>query len=110
MPDAGYSRQFGSDAFARAFARIENHYFVHAGWLEEGQLLRDAGRLRAIPGVIVQGRYDIATPPATAWDLHRVWPEAEFQLVEGAGHAFSEPGIQTALLDATDGFAAATRP
>ena len=106
LPDERYSRQFGGDEFARAFARIENHYFVHAGWLEEGQLLRDANRLRAIPGVIVQGRYDMATPPRTAWDLHRAWPEAEFRLVEGAGHAFSEPGIQTALLDATDRFAA----
>ena len=105
MPNEGFSRQFGADDFARAFARIENHYFVHGGWLEEGQLLRDVGRLRAIPAVIVQGRYDIATPAASAWDLHRAWPEAEFRLIEGAGHAYSEPGIQTALLDATDRFA-----
>jgi len=55
--------------------------------------------------VIVQGRYDVATPAATAWELHRAWPQAEFRLVEGAGHAFSEPGIQAALLDATDRFA-----
>ena len=105
MPNEGFSRQFGADDFARAFARIENHYFVHGGWLEEGQLLRDVGRLRAIPAVIVQGRYDIATPAASAWDLHRAWPEAEFRLIEGAGHAYSEPGIQTALLEATDRFA-----
>jgi proline iminopeptidase len=105
LPDEGYTRQFGADDYARAFARIENHYFVHAGWLEEGQLLRDAPRLREIPGVIVQGRYDVATPAATAWELHRAWPQAEFRLVEGAGHAFSEPGIQAALLDATDRFA-----
>ena len=107
LPNAGYSHQFGDGEFARAFARIENHYFTHAGWLEEGQLLRDAGRLRRIPGVIVQGRYDIATPAATAWELHRAWPEAEFHLIEGAGHAYSEPGIRTALLDATDRFAGA---
>ena len=105
LPNEAYSRQFGADAFARAFARIENHYFVHAGWLEEGQLLRDAHRLRPIPGVIIQGRYDIATPAATAWDLHRAWPEAEFQLIDGAGHAYSEPGIRDALLAATDRFA-----
>ncbi|MGD9510794.1 MAG: prolyl aminopeptidase [Geminicoccaceae bacterium] len=105
LPNEGYSRHFGADDYARVFARIENHYFVHGGWLEDGQLLRDVGRLRSIPGVIVQGRYDIATPAASAWDLHRAWPEAEFTLVEGAGHAFSEPGIQSALLDATDGFA-----
>ena len=58
-----------------------------------------------IPAVIVQGRYDIATPPASAWDLHRAWPESEFHLIEGAGHAYSEPGIQSALLAATDRFA-----
>ena len=63
-----------------AFARIENHYFVNAGWLEEGQLIRDAARLKAIPAIIVQGRYDIACPVASAWDLHRAWPEAEFHL------------------------------
>ena len=105
LPNAGYSQQFGADEFARAFARIENHYFVHDAWLEEGQLLRDVGRIWDIPGVIVQGRYDIATPAASAWDLHRAWPEADFVLVEGAGHAYSEPGIQTALLAATDRFA-----
>jgi proline iminopeptidase len=106
LPDPGYSEQHAQDDYALAFARIENHYFVHGGWLEEGQLLSDAGRLRGIPGIIIQGRYDIATPPATAWDLHRAWPEADFVMVEGAGHAFSEPGIRTALLDATDRFAA----
>lgn len=105
LPNAEFSRQFGADDYARAFARIENHYFVHGGWLAEGQLLRDVGRLRAVPAVIVQGRYDIATPVASAWDLHRAWPEAEFRLVEGAGHAYSEPGIQTALLEATDRYA-----
>ena len=105
LPDEGYSRQFGDDDFARAFACIENHYFVHGAWLEDGQLLRDIGRLRDIPAVIVQGRYDIATPLASAWDLHRAWPEAEFVLVEGAGHAYSEPGILAALLAATNRFA-----
>ena len=105
LPNAEFSRQFGADDYARAFARIENHYFVHGGWLDEGQLVRDVGRLRAVPAVIVQGRYDIATPVASAWDLHRAWPEAEFRLVEGAGHAYSEPGIQTTLLEATDRYA-----
>lgn len=105
LPDPAYSRQHADDAYALAFARIENHYFVHAGWLEEGQLIRNAPLLRAVPAVIIQGRYDIATPAATAWDLHRAWPEAEFVLVEGVGHAFSEPGIRDALLAATDRFA-----
>ena len=105
VPNEGYSRQFGDDRYARAFARIEDHYFVHAAWLEEGQLLRDVGSLRDIPAVIVQGRYDIATPPASDWDLHRAWPEYDVHLIEGAGHAYSEPGIQSALLAATDRFA-----
>ncbi|HEX6014344.1 MAG TPA: prolyl aminopeptidase [Geminicoccaceae bacterium] len=105
LPDGKLSRQHGEDGFALAFARIENHYFVHAGWLEEGQLIRDARRLRAIPAAIVQGRYDIATPAATAWDLHKAWPEADFVLVEGAGHAATEPGIQHHLVEATDRFA-----
>jgi proline iminopeptidase len=105
LPDEATSRHFGEDNFALAFARIENHYFVHAGFFEEGQLLRDAGRLRGIPGVIVQGRYDVATPMKTAWELHRAWPEAQFRLVPDAGHAFDEPGILHHLLEAADRFA-----
>jgi proline iminopeptidase len=105
LPDASLSTAFAKDEFAVAFARIENHYFVHGGWMEEGQLIRDAGRLKGIAGAIVQGRYDMATPPATAWALHRAWPEAEFHIIEGAGHAFSEPAILDRLIRATDGFA-----
>jgi len=86
-----------------AFARIENHYFAHRGWLEEGQLIERAReRLAGIRGVIVQGRYDVCTPARTAWDLHRAWPEAELQLIADAGHASSEPGIVDALVRATD--------
>ncbi|GGD13770.1 prolyl aminopeptidase [Aureimonas glaciei] len=105
LPDPATSEAFYDDDFAIAFARIENHYFVHAGWMEEGQLIRDARRIRHIPGVIIQGRYDMATPPVTAWDLHKAWPEAEFHLVEAAGHVYSEPGILDRLIAATDGFA-----
>jgi proline iminopeptidase len=105
LPEPATSASFGRDDFAIAFARIENHYFVHGGWMEEGQLLRDAGKLKGIPGVIIHGRYDMACPAATAWDLHRAWPEADFQLVEGAGHAYSEPGILHSLISATDRFA-----
>ncbi|MFD1331957.1 prolyl aminopeptidase [Methylopila musalis] len=104
-PDPAIAGQHGDDDYALAFARIENHYFVHGGWLEEGQLIRDAGRLAAIPGVIVQGRYDVATPAVTAWDLRRAWPQAAFHMVDDAGHAFSEPGILDRLVRATDGFA-----
>jgi len=96
---------FADPHYAIAFARIENHYFVNGGWFDEGQLIREASRLRGIPGVIVQGRYDVCTPPATAWDLHRAWPEAELVMVPDAGHAFDEPGILSATIEATDRFA-----
>ena len=90
--------------FALAFARIENHYFRHGGFLDEGQLLRDAGRLADIPGVIVQGRYDVVCPATSAWALHRAWPGSELTIVDDAGHSFFEPGITSALVEATDRF------
>jgi proline iminopeptidase len=93
-----YAAQGADETYALAFARIENHYFVNAGFFAEGQLIADAGRLGDIPGVIVQGRYDVCTPARTAWDLHRAWPDAAFTLVPDAGHAWSEPGIRDALL------------
>ncbi len=105
LPDAGAIAKYGDGEYALAFARIENHYFVHQGWLDEGQLIRDAHNLAGIPGVIVQGRYDMACPAQTAWDLHQAWPEAEFHMVEGAGHAYSEPGILAQLMAATERFA-----
>src|SRR5665811_133300 len=71
---------FSMRANATAFARIENHFFMHGGWYDDGQLRRDAARLRDIPGVIVQGRYDMCTPAFTAWDLHKEWPEAGFKI------------------------------
>jgi proline iminopeptidase len=104
LPDPATSGKFGEDEFAIAFARIENHFFVHAGWLDEGQLIREAGKLADIPGVIVHGRYDMPCPLRYAWQLHKAWPRAEFHLIEGAGHAFSEPGILDRLIRATDGF------
>jgi proline iminopeptidase len=107
LPEPATSDPFHEDDFALAFARIENHYFVHAVWLEEGQLLRDAGKLAEIPGVIVHGRYDMPCPARYAWQLHKAWPKAEFHLIEGAGHAYSEPGILDRLIRATDGFAGA---
>ncbi|KAA1380712.1 prolyl aminopeptidase [Aeromicrobium fastidiosum] len=105
LPDAHMVEQFTQDAFAVAFARIENHFFTHDGWFGDEQLIRDAGRLRDIPGVIVQGRYDMCTPATTAWDLHRAWPEAELHMIADAGHALSEPGIVDAIVAATDRFA-----
>ncbi len=105
LPEPSTSGKFGEDDFAIAFARIENHFFVHSGWLEEGQLIRDAGKLAGIPGVIIHGRYDMPCPARYAWELHKAWPDAEFHLIEGAGHAFSEPAILDQLIRATDRFA-----
>ncbi len=105
LPDPQMAVRHGEDRFAVAFARIENHYFVNGGFFEEGQLIRDASRLKDIPGVIIQGRYDICTPMQTAWDLHRAWPEAAFVVVPDAGHAWTEPGILHEIVSATDRFA-----
>jgi proline iminopeptidase len=96
---------FAAPHYAIAFARIENHYFVNEGFFDEGQLIRDVDRIKNIPAVIVQGRYDICTPPVTAWDLHRAWPEAQLVIVPDAGHSYDEPGILSALIEATDAFA-----
>jgi len=105
LPRPALRELFGQAEYALAFARIENHYFVHDAFLEPDQLLRDAHRIRHIPGVIVQGRYDLATPMRTAWDLHRAWPEAAFHVVPDAGHAYDEPGTLHQLIEATDRFA-----
>ena len=104
LPDATLDEAHGDPHFALAFSRIENHYFVNKGFLEYQQLLRDASKLHGIPGVIVQGRYDMVCPVKTAWELHKAWPEAKFQLVNNAGHSFKEPGILDALIRATDEF------
>lgn len=104
LPNPAFSTSFGDDHFALAFARLENHYFVNDCWLEDGQLLRNAHRLHGIPGVIVHGRYDMPCPARYAYALHKAWPDAEFHLIEGAGHAWSEPGILDQLLRATDRF------
>lgn len=107
MVDPDIQSRFSAAAFADAFARIECHYFIHGGFFEsDDQLLRQCDRIRAIPTVIVQGRYDVVCPMRSAWDLHRVFPEAELIVVPDAGHSMTEPGIMTALLDATDRFVA----
>jgi proline iminopeptidase len=105
LPRPDVVSTFADPHYALAFARIESHYFVNRGFFDDGQLIRDASALVDIPGAIIQGRYDICTPAVTAWDLHRAWPEAEFVMVPDAGHAFDEPGILDALIEATDRFA-----
>lgn len=110
IPDPATVAAVSEDRFAIAIARIENHFMVHKGWLEEGQLIRDAGRLKGIPGWIVHGRYDVCTPVETAWALHRAWPEAGLHIVPDAGHAFDQPGILHRLIEATDAFADGAEP
>ena len=105
LPEPKLSEQHDDPHFALAFARIEAHYFINNCWLEPNQLLRDAGRLEGIPGTIVHGRYDMPCPARYAWQLHQAWPLSDFRLVEGAGHAFSEPGILDQLIRATDRYA-----
>jgi proline iminopeptidase len=105
-PDSDAIHEAHTDvASSVAFARIENHFFSNGGWMDDGQLLRDAQKLKDTPVVIVQGRYDTCTPAATAWELHRQLPSAEFHVIPDAGHSLTEPGIFSALLDATDKFA-----
>ncbi|CAN1722598.1 putative proline iminopeptidase [Hyphomicrobium sp. 1Nfss2.1] len=102
LQDPERIRQFGADAYAIAFARIECHYFVNGGFFErDDQLIANAGRLAGIPGTIVHGRYDVVTPLKNAWDLKQAWPEADLRIVVDAGHAMSEPGIAHELVSAT---------
>ena len=101
----GYLAQFEDPAYAAAFARIECHYFINRGFLEsDAQLLEDAARIRRIPGVIVQGRYDVVCPMRSAWDLHRAWPQADLRIVPDAGHSAFEDGNIHELVAATDRF------
>jgi proline iminopeptidase len=106
LPDSDLQQKFGESHFADAFARIECHYFINHGFLAmEDQLLRNCDRIRHLPTVIVQGRYDVVCPMMSAWELHRALPEAEFVVVPDAGHSMTEPGIRSALIEATDRFA-----
>ncbi len=92
-------RTEGASDFARAFARIENHYFANGGFLAPEQaILANMGRIDSIPGFIAQGRHDMICPPLAAWTLASLWPAARLEIVPRAGHALSEPGITAALL------------
>ncbi len=107
LPNEAYLSRTGEDSFADAFARIECHYFMHGGWVTgEKSLLNPANiaRMKHIPCVIVQGRYDVVCPMESAWALHRAWPEADLKIIEDAGHAAHEPGILDALIEATERF------
>ncbi|MHA6317411.1 prolyl aminopeptidase [Altererythrobacter sp. CAU 1778] len=102
LPDEDLLDSFADPAKAIPFARICAQFFLEDFFLEEAQLLRDVGRIKHIPGIIVQGRHDICTPPTSAWALKKAWPEAELWIVHDAGHSASEPGIIDGLVRATD--------
>jgi proline iminopeptidase len=105
IPDADTIAQFDEADNALALARIECHYFVHNAFFEtDNWLVENVGKIRHIPAVIVQGRYDVVCPAMSAWELHKAWPEADLVIVPDAGHAVSEPGIVAALVEATDRF------
>jgi proline iminopeptidase len=104
-PNRALVEKTAADDFAVAFARIECHYFVHNAWLEPPRdLLSNVDQIRHIPGVIVQGRYDVVCPMESAWGLHRAWPEADLRIVPDAGHSAGEPGTLHELVEATDRF------
>jgi len=105
LQDEDFINSHNDAHFALSFARIENHYFVNGGFFEvEGQLLRDAHKLKGIPGVIVHGRYDVVCPIANAWDLHKAWPEAKLMISPTSGHSAFEAENASALIEATDSY------
>jgi proline iminopeptidase len=105
LPNEAIAADFAADDMAIALARIECHYFANLGFMEDGQLLNDIGKIRHIPAVIVQGRYDIVCPTVSAWELSQAWPEAKLRIAADAGHAAFEPGNTHELVMATDRFA-----
>ncbi|MBK20252.1 MAG: prolyl aminopeptidase [Rhodospirillaceae bacterium] len=102
LPSPETVAAFSSDALAYALARIETHYFVNDLFMEENALLEGIDKIRDLPGVIVQGRYDMVCPIRTANALHEAWPEAEYVVVPDAGHSAMEPGIRAALIRASE--------
>lgn len=105
IPDPALIEDFSAPHKALALARIETHYFMNkAFFASDNYLLENVDKIRHLPAVIVQGRYDIVCPMMSAWALHRAWPEAEFIVVGDAGHSVTEPGIRSALVEATDRF------
>ena len=96
---------FANASVAEAFARIECHYFINQGFFKnDGWILDQIDTIRNIPAVIIQGRYDVVCPMYTAWDLHKKWPEADFHVIQDAGHSMTEDGIASKLVEYTDKF------
>ena len=105
FPNTDLINRFAEDKEALALARIEAHYFVNNCFFpSDNFLLENVEKIRRIPTVIVQGRYDVVCPPVSAWELHRAFPESKLHLIQDAGHSISEPGITSALIEATDNF------
>ncbi|MBO9666149.1 MAG: prolyl aminopeptidase [Bdellovibrio sp.] len=101
--DKASIEEFDDPDYALSFARIECHYFTNNAFFETNNwLLENVNKIRHIPGFIVQGRYDVVCPATSAWELHKVWPEAKLQIIDDAGHAAAEPGTRSALIEATD--------
>jgi len=104
LPQPDTIADFESDAIAIGLGRLEAHYMINGGFMREDQLIQEINRIRHLPAVIVQGRYDVVCPPSTAHRLHQAWPEARMQMIADAGHSGGEPGIAAALVDATNQF------
>jgi len=104
LPSPETVESFAQDSVALGLARMEAHYFINDIFLPEDSLMKNLGKVRRIPSVIVQGRYDLVCPITTADELARAWPEAEYIIVPDAGHSAMEPGIRSALIEATDKF------
>jgi len=104
LPSPDTVAAFEQDRLALGLARIEAHYFRHDIFLPDNFLVDNIARLKPIPAVIVQGRYDIVCPAVSADDLHRAWPEAKYEIVPDAGHSAFEPGIRSRLVAATESF------
>jgi proline iminopeptidase len=104
-PKPGLADRFNDPAYALGFARIVTHYARHDAWLGDGRVLRDVAKLSAIPGVLINGRFDFQAPLTTAWELHRRWPASRLVVVDNAGHSANAVGIVDEIVQATDGFA-----
>lgn len=101
--DPEAAQRFGDDEFADAFARIECHYFTNKGFFKtENQLLENVDKIRHIPTVIIQGRYDVVCPAESAWELHKAFPESKLHIIGNAGHSLSEVGITDKMIEYTD--------
>jgi proline iminopeptidase len=103
-PDPEAVEDFSSEAVSLGLARLEAHYFLNDGFLNDDQLVRNVDRIRHLPAVIVQGRYDMVCPPLSAYRLHQAWPQAKLHMIADAGHAATEPGTAAALVTATEQF------